>query len=113
MVAALSVDVAAAKQVPAEAKAWCAFYRVWCLVELSAALRFRKTVVMLIGEGDGVGRFVPNTAMMDNLAVSIDARQASASVEADRVRLLQMVEDGVGFVPAELSYAVELDFVRR
>ena len=96
-VAALSQRDARAKKVPAEAKAWCAFYRVWCLVELSAALRFRKTVVMLIGDSDGEGGFVPNGEMLDNLAWSIDVRQASASVEADRVRILQTIEDGVGF----------------
>ena len=59
----------------------------------SAALRFRKTVVMLIGDSDKKGRFVPNEEMIDNLMFSIDVRQASASVEADRVRILQTIEE--------------------
>ena len=52
---------------------------------------------MLIGDSDGTGRFVPNRDMLGNLLLSIDVQQAHASVEADRVRILQMIEDGVGF----------------
>ena len=40
------------KRVPDIAFQMCAFYRVWCLVELNAALGGRKPVVMLIGTAD-------------------------------------------------------------
>ena len=46
-----------AGQVPEEAFRTCAFFRLWCIVELAAALRYSKPVVMLVGaaaeEGDG------------------------------------------------------------
>ena len=57
-----------ARHVPEEAFRTCAFFRLWCVVELAAALRYRKPVVMLVGaaaeEGDG---FIPNQKMLANL----------------------------------------------
>eukprot|EP00240_Pyramimonas_obovata_P004351 CAMPEP_0118950670 /NCGR_PEP_ID=MMETSP1169-20130426/51793_1 /TAXON_ID=36882 /ORGANISM="Pyramimonas obovata, Strain CCMP722" /LENGTH=345 /DNA_ID=CAMNT_0006897559 /DNA_START=163 /DNA_END=1197 /DNA_ORIENTATION=+ len=79
--------------VPKEAKQVCAFFRVWCLVELHAALCFRKPIVMLIGSADEEGHFQSNTDMCENLFHCVDVRAASASVEADRARILQEVEE--------------------
>ena len=67
-----------------------------CLVELSEALKGRKTVVMLVGNSDGRGGFVPNDSMTDNLIFMMDVTQASASVKADKVRILEQIKNGVG-----------------
>ena len=48
-VAKLSWDDAYARRAPEEAKLMCAFFRVWCLVELASALEAKKPVVMLVG----------------------------------------------------------------
>ena len=53
---------------------------------------------MLVGNSDSRGRFVPNDSMVENLVFMMDVTQASASVEADRVRILEEIEGekGVG-----------------
>ena len=85
---------------------------VRCLVELSAALRFRKTVVMLIGDSDGTGRFVPNRDMLGNLLLSIDVQQAHASVDdAVVARLLPDFE--AVWRPPELEEAPKQPLVLR
>ena len=66
-----------------------AFFRIWCVVELSAAVLYAKPVVMLIGgAGEASGGFEPNKGMIRNLYHAVDVRKAAASVEADRVREL-------------------------
>ena len=87
-VAQLSNDDAVAKLVPPEAKELSAFFRVWCLVEMAAALQAAKPVVLLVGKaasGEEL-RFEPNMAMLNNLFYVMDIRQAAASREEDRVR---------------------------
>ena len=87
-VAQLSDEDATAKLVPPEAKELSAFFRVWCLVEMAAALQAAKPVVLLVGKaasGEEL-RFEPNTAMLPNLFLVMDIRQAAASREEDRVR---------------------------
>ena len=87
-VAQLSDDHRNAKIVPPEAKELSAFFRVWCLVEMAAALQAAKPVVLLVGKaasGEEL-RFEPNMAMLDNLFLVMDIRQAAASREEDRVR---------------------------
>ena len=74
----------------------CAFFRIWCVVELAAAVSFEKPVVMLIGRADESGIFVPNRRMIGQLYNLIDVRRAAASVEADRVRELANVNSQVG-----------------
>ena len=78
--AALSFEDAFQKKVPVSAKRKCAFYRVWCLGELGAALEGCKPVVMLIGAAAPDGSFAPaeGGAMTNNLARSIDIQQALA-----------------------------------
>ena len=76
------------KIVPPEAKELSAFFRVWCLVEMVAALQAAKPVVLLVGKaasGEEL-RFEPNDAMLPNLYHVMDIRQAAASREEDRVR---------------------------
>ena len=77
-----------AKKVPDEAKLLSAFFRVWCLVEMAAALQAAKPIVLLVGaaaSGEEL-RFEPNKAMLVNLFFVMDIRQAAASREEDRVR---------------------------
>ena len=87
-VAQLSMDDAVAKKVPDDAKLLSAFFRVWCLVEMAAALQAAKPVVLLVGaaaSGEEL-RFEPNRAMLESLFFVMDIRQAAASREEDRVR---------------------------
>ena len=51
---------------------------------------------MLIGAAGDDGRFVPNKGMVNNLAWSIDVRQADASVPADKERILAEIEANEG-----------------
>eukprot|EP00854_Cymbomonas_tetramitiformis_P004445 gene4445-5456_t len=74
---------------PADALRQCAFFRVWCLVELASALTAQKPVVMMIGAASVDGSFETNIAMVNNLVRLVDVTKASASVEEDRVRILQ------------------------
>ena len=87
-----------ALQVPEVATRICAFFRLWCVVELAAAQLFEKPVVMLIGCASEEDRhedravFKPNQDMINQLWQLLDVRKAVASVEADRVRELAIVE---------------------
>ena len=97
-VAELSFQDAIAKVVPDDAKELSAFFRVWCLVEMAAALQAAKPVVLLVGKAASgwelelLGaaldelRFLPNTAMLLSLFFSMDIGQAVASRDEDRVR---------------------------
>ena len=87
-VAQLSITDAFDRRVPPEAKELSAFFRVWCLVEMAAALQAAKPVVLLVGKaasGEEL-RFEPNRAMLPRLFWVMDIRQAAASREEDRVR---------------------------
>ncbi|KAK3245169.1 hypothetical protein CYMTET_45246 [Cymbomonas tetramitiformis] len=97
-VARLNLNHVDTRHVPDDALKMCAFFRVWCLVELVAALHNHKPVVLLIGtaQEEGGGAFLPNTSMCSNLYYMLDVRNASASVEADRVRILGEVERNGG-----------------
>ena len=77
----------------------CAFFRIWCVVELAAALQFSKPVVMLVGAADDHGQFVADNRMLTQLSLLIDVSKARASHEADRVRILNEVRTSPGFEP--------------
>merc|ERR1719389_903939 len=65
---------------------------------MAAALQAAKPVVLLMGKaasGEEL-RFEPNGAMLKNLFYVMDIRQAAASREEDRVRILKKVDEGVG-----------------
>ena len=93
----------------------CSFFRIWCVVELVAALQGNVPVILLVGaedlsvyhatsslesEGAPIGAFQPNPAMLDTLVEMVDVGKAVASVEADRVRELGHVKEQVGVIPA-------------
>ena len=88
-VARLSADHLVAKRVPEEARQRSAFFRVWCLGEMAAALEAEKPVVLLVGAAAGEGEelhFEPNEDMLYNLYIVMDIEQAAASWEEDRAR---------------------------
>ncbi|KAL1520006.1 hypothetical protein AB1Y20_023487 [Prymnesium parvum] len=98
---------------PKEALSRCAFFRVWCVVELVAALRQGKPTVLMIGKTEKDGTFEPNGqkhrsykdtkkitplgGMLETLYEMVDVRKATAKVEADRQRELESVASGPGF----------------
>ena len=84
--------------IPEAAPLGCAFFRVWCIVELVTALRLHKPVIMLVGSSaaDGSLRFEPNRSMLGNLSLLVDVASASASVDEDRVRILAEVQEAPG-----------------
>ena len=69
--------------VPAEERKRCAFLRVWCLVELAAALAAALPVVMLVGEADSQGKFEPDDGMLDNMYYLVDIDLAEATLASD------------------------------
>ena len=88
-VASMSLGVGAC--VPEEARQLSAFFRVWCLVEMEAALRADLPVVLLVGAARGDKkklRFEPNVLMLPKLFFVIDVKKASASRKEDQVRAL-------------------------
>ena len=66
-------------------------------MELTTALREGKPVIMLVGTANEQGGFVPNKEMLFNLRFMLDVRNASASVPADRDRILADIDKEPGF----------------
>jgi hypothetical protein len=120
-IAALTIPEAQAQgNVPEAAKQLCAFFRVWCLVEIAAALEAKLPVVMLVGSSTFIGatpaalpvpaaaptvddasapytlQFVPDPGMLNRLYWLIDITSAAATVEADRVRIIAEVAGSPG-----------------
>jgi len=74
-----------------------ASYRVWCLVELGAALQYRRSPLLRAGyhilrrHGGGGGgsgwclSFVPDEGMLEKMMWLVDVRSAEATVPADRI----------------------------
>ena len=83
--------------VPADALQMCAFFRVWCLVELASALQSNTPVVMVVGNIDAAGRFVPMGEMLENLYHLVTITKATASNPADLDRELCRIEQTLGF----------------
>ena len=83
-----------------------AFFRVWCLVELAAALRHARPLVMKCGtanvrrtSGGGASfSFEPDVVMLTKLQWMVQVEKASASVEADRARIIAAVRHDPGSV---------------
>eukprot|EP00854_Cymbomonas_tetramitiformis_P014662 gene14662-17323_t len=69
--------------IPAAERKMCAFWRVWCLVELAAALASGRPVVMLVGATGPDGEFVPKTSMLDKMESLVDVGEAEASFPSD------------------------------
>ena len=88
-------------RVPTEAYRRCAFFRLWCIVEISAARAAGTPAIMLVGDcgadvdsdsdsehsgGGGGAFFEPDDLMLDNLHYLVDVREAACAVAADKER---------------------------
>ena len=101
--------------VPAAARSSVPFFRVWCLVELQAA---RTASVPIIMQGGGrdvnsvwpVIKFIPSYDMLSKMEHLVSVEQADATVEADKIRILQEVRLSLGGAPA-LNRSVQASIV--
>ena len=99
-----------ARRVPDVCKQSCAFFRVWCLVELAAALEEKIPVVLLVGTSLMRSASAKNahyvlkqlcfkpdeSEMLDMLFDLLDVAQAAATFEEDRERILNDIRKGCG-----------------
>ena len=87
--------------VPDQAKSSVPFFRVWCLVELQAARVSNKPIIMQGGQRDVTSSY-PNIQfnssynMLSKMNHLVDVEKANASVEADKIRILQQVNQSPG-----------------
>jgi hypothetical protein len=84
------------------------FRRVWCLFELYIAMTLKAQVIMHFPREDAEGFYsklrkeevvatlAPTSRESKALVPTIDASQAQASVESDRVRIFQEITDSIG-----------------
>ena len=77
-----------------------AFFRVWCLVEIGAALHHSRAVLMKagrhsVGEGGAV-RFEADREMLEKMMLLVNVMEAEATVPADRDRILRDVQAAPG-----------------
>lgn len=86
--------------VPFEVRVQIAFLRVWCLVEIHAAVVARVAIVMKGGSfartDSGAIEFRTNSEMLSTLSQVIDINKAEASVESDKERILAEISASVG-----------------
>jgi hypothetical protein len=76
-VAAMTVDTRSMQSISEADRKRCAFWRVWCLVELAAAAAMQVPVIMLVGTAaDDDASFTPNNKMLKNLGNLVDVAQA-------------------------------------
>lgn len=99
------VDQGVAQVISEADRRRCAFWRVWCLVELGAALASGIPVVMLVGgaswsSDDEIFTFVPNTAMLDNLLQIVNVQEAEATMPADKHKIMNGVLPNMDFSEA-------------
>jgi len=76
-----------------------AFCRVWCLVEIGAALKHGKPVVMRCGRHCLQGNLVffeNDTEMLEKMYHLVNVMEAQATVPADRERILREVQEAEG-----------------
>merc|ERR1739845_217130 len=85
------------------ARPWSApvpFTRVWCLYEIHTAWREGVPVDLHISRGDQIKVFRSLGSRYKEVQQalgSIDARLASAAVEADKINILANIENSLGF----------------
>ena len=86
---------------PLDERKKCAFFRVWCLLELAAAAACSATVMMLVGSADEDFAFVPNDETLDDLYHLIDVRNADATFESDKALIFDtLLPQTMGLDPA-------------
>jgi ankyrin repeat protein len=94
-------DISGNVTVPKVARCSVPFFRVWCLVELQAAQSSNKPIIMKGGNRDPSSvypniRFVPSYDMLSKMEYLVDVEKAEATVEADKIRILQQVRASPG-----------------
>ena len=67
------------------------FFRVWCLVEVDAALRYNLIIVVKCGDNRELA-----CNMLNKLCYVMNIRFAEATVPADRVQILEQIEKNSG-----------------
>ena len=101
----MSMSDAIAKKAPRSANFNCAFFRLWCVHELTTALKQAKPVVILVGEASmnasGAIRFDPSVTMMHKVYACIDAASANTSVPTDTAKLIDHISTSVGVSTAD------------
>jgi hypothetical protein len=88
--------ISANTAIPADALQSCAFFRVWCLVELASALRSNKPVVLVVGDIDVAGQFLPMPKMLQNLYYLVSIAKADSSNPIDLRRELGKIKHAPG-----------------
>jgi len=100
-------------EIPSTLYQMCAFFRVWCLVELASALAMDKPVVMVIGGSnkDNVFKPEPDLGMLINLYYIIDIENhASSSVPEDKNRILDDIKgQGTPYALDGKAYGIGID----
>lgn len=94
---------------PMSVRSQIAFLRVWCLVEVHAAVLSGVAIVMKGGcfarNDDGGIAFKRNQRMLETMCVCINIESADATVAADKERILGEINSSGGGV-TELNAAV-------
>lgn len=75
-VAEMNLETRSMTLIPKEDRKRCAFWRVWCLVELAAAAAMQVPVIMLVGAAADGGSFIPDNTMLKNLGNLVDVGNA-------------------------------------
>eukprot|EP00615_Pteridomonas_danica_P006120 CAMPEP_0114340302 /NCGR_PEP_ID=MMETSP0101-20121206/8292_1 /TAXON_ID=38822 ORGANISM="Pteridomonas danica, Strain PT" /NCGR_SAMPLE_ID=MMETSP0101 /ASSEMBLY_ACC=CAM_ASM_000211 /LENGTH=697 /DNA_ID=CAMNT_0001473531 /DNA_START=215 /DNA_END=2308 /DNA_ORIENTATION=- len=86
-------------------------FRIWCLAELGAAKEYHKQIIFRAGKSvlyprekneddDGasscIHKFEGDADALDILKFGVDCREASATIDSDRVRILNEIENSPG-----------------
>jgi hypothetical protein len=81
--------------VPEAVQNQVAFCRAWCLVELAAAMRHGKPIIMRAGQAaitaDDERTFQPDVAMLSKMVYVVNVELAEAADPADKARILSQV----------------------
>eukprot|EP00959_Pyramimonas_sp_CCMP1952_P075049 1568246-Pyramimonas_sp.AAC.1 len=84
-------------RIPEEVYRSCAFFRVWCLVELREALISKKPIIMLAGASNDDMEFIPTKSMLDNMFGLVAVEQAIATVPEDQARIHDTIKTSPGY----------------
>ena len=79
------------------------FLRIWCLAEINCACIERKPLIIFCGRWamsrskTGSKTFRVNTPLLYHMQFLVSVKDAEAEFAEDKIRILKLVEDGVGF----------------
>lgn len=88
---------------PASVRAKISFFRVWCLAELHAAIKFKIPVFMKCGnyklEADTSLNFVEDTEMCNKLYELVDVNNSESTVPEDKAMIMNQLKEVPGGIP--------------